>query len=1183
MARHVTFQTLIEDTRRWANIRTSTPDDAHQTDSDVARILELKLAELHEMLTSSTASAFVETEADVSIVNGAGDLPEDFFRLNAAWVVWSSSDHEPLTNLSNQQYAASYAGSSWTAGASKAFRIVGSQLRVFPAATSATVRIAYVPAFATADEYDGVNGWEKYVTVGAAIEILAIENRTNAALEREYERQSERILSMIEERQAQDPPRIRDASCPEPSRSCGGGGTGGGGTTVPISVAASAVTYSPTAAALQSTNVQGALDELGGYATMALLRAVAPVNGKQARTRTYATDGDGGGGLWRGVVTAPLTPGTYTHNGGTVLVPFGGDGSAAWLREYTGPVMPQWFGGRPDSGEPTSATQAAIDCVQAAGGGAVYFSAGTWNFPCTTSLDPGSLNIAFVGDGKESTIFQIAEGTTGNELYLFSNVTTTRKGDLRFEGIRFQGTLAADERDNFGNPLYLDYYSHVRIVDCAFDDIAGPAMDFHSLLSFRAVDCDLLNLGRDGLRVRDTPDCVAVGCHFLRGGDDAIAFHTANYEVEADVAAGIPIRERMIVSSCTFANTGTIKLLGAKKAIVSGNTMHLMHLWAVQVACQSSSEGTNPMHDVSILDNIITDTVGTTAPDAHISVELLEPRGAAATSNAAPMRYDSTAVAIVRPWDWYQSIAGDTDYAWPPVSGLTIKGNTCRRTMKAAAAFSDYGCGDRLDQGIATDPAVTDAKLLVGAAVRISGPTGIAGMKIEGNTFEHMGTGLTMPADSDDQLGLINCSISSNTFHDFTGYGVLLTPVTSGVYVDLKVENNTFSGDFYRRASNSNLDGTYDANGTPTGVEFGATKGAVAKGNRFSNVCNMVNASTLADHIIENNVAILGTPVAMAFNTGNKGIGVPRADASAYRYIIADSDPTSATYRQVSSIMARTASAMPSSGWYYAGWLVDSTAPTTNGARGWLRLTTGSNHVEGVDWLVLETAQTFTSHRKIAKLYDDFTGDALASNWNGIAGTSATVPAILANSTNGRVRLAMGNNASADMAANGSQLTADTNWLPSQGGLIFEARLVIDTATSIALFIGFTDQATSLEMPFTLGASDTLTSNATDGVGFLFDTAADTDNIWLVGVAADADATKQNSALAFASGVFRTVRVEVSSAGAATFYIDGVAVGTAMTAATSTGVRLTPVVAGFSRSASARNVDVDFIYVGSAR
>lgn len=212
MARTVTMQQLVDDARMWAGMRTSTPDDAHLTNTNVARIVALQLAELHEMLNSASASAFSEVEDAVTIVDGAGDLPDDFFTLERAWIAWSTSDHESMGNIEAAQDATVYQGMTWAHGSPKAFRVVGGQLRVFPPVASATIQIAYVPAFAEADEYDGVNGWEKMVTMGAAVEMLAIENRSNGSLEAKYEAQKERVLAMIEARQGQDAPRIRDVT-----------------------------------------------------------------------------------------------------------------------------------------------------------------------------------------------------------------------------------------------------------------------------------------------------------------------------------------------------------------------------------------------------------------------------------------------------------------------------------------------------------------------------------------------------------------------------------------------------------------------------------------------------------------------------------------------------------------------------------------------------------------------------------------------------------------------------------------------------------------------------------------------------------------------------------------------------------------------------------------------------------
>jgi hypothetical protein len=218
------------------------------------------------------------------------------------------------------------------------------------------------------------------------------------------------------------------------------------------------------------------------------------------------------------------------------------------------------------------------------------------------------------------------------------------------------------------------------------------------------------------------------------------------------------------------------------------------------------------------------------------------------------------------------------------------------------------------------------------------------------------------------------------------------------------------------------------------------------------------------------------------------------------------------------------------------------------------------------------------------RMFDDFLGDVLADQWGVRKGSDgACADFAIAAAANGTIAATTGAGAGASMAANGVQLEQSLNWKPSQGNLVFEARVKLDAVTTVALFAGLTDQVAALEMPATLGGSDALTTNFSDGVGFLFDTAADTDDIWLVGVKADTDATKQDSGLAFAADSWRVLRIELDSAGNASFFIDGVQRGTAMANATTASVALTPVIAGFSRAAASRVVTVDYVLVQADR
>lgn len=948
MARPVTFQTLIEDTRRWANIRTSTPDDAHQTDSDVARILELKLAELHEMLTSSTASAFVETEADVGIVNGAGDLPEDFFRLNAAWVVWSSSDHEPLTNLSNQQYAASYAGSSWTAGASKAFRIVGSQLRVFPAATSATVRIAYVPAFATADEYDGVNGWEKYVTVGAAIEILAIENRTNAALEREYERQSERILSMIEERQAQDPPRIRDASCPEPSRSCGGGGTGGGGTTVPISVAASAVTYSPTAAALQSTNVQGALDELGGYATMALLRAVAPVNGKQARTRTFATDGDGGGGLWRGVVTAPLTPGTYTHNGGTVLVPFGGDGSAAWLREYTGAVYPEWWG---VGGGDDSAAFAAARAV-ASGGGTVRLSDRT--YIVASDIDPGE-GITWKGSGRGRTVVNVVGNPSGDRVFISTGVDRT---SVAIEDMDLVGEWLADQQQTGANGLItLTQYTDVRISNVGLHYGRTFGININNCRKVLVDSVTGRYCTRDMIGVWNTPDVQITNCDILGSDDDGIS-------VNIDGTVQLPVRSRVIITGNILRDTSPIKVMAPKNVLIADNIIERAKGVGIHLNTQRGdgfykSNASN----VHVVNNVITDVMsrGWFVDGTDGSVDnrcYIRINGAdidAGSLAVPPGEIDPATGEMESPFDYVYATSGASNA--DPVrrsDGIRVSGNTCKRTLPAVTNYSDWGYGEAFASDGFVDFEVTETTL-TGMAIEAR-LFAVSRLRIEDNDLLTGARGISFRFDNEAD-GLLRESSIKNNRISFCSEGGIIWPGTTLTHQDVEIEGNTVDCDPAHTHSNRGSNGTWLADANPTAFDVPRLGGAIFRNNKVRNCGRaVVNTGATANQEFFGN-EVFCDAAQSGFSTSNAGVGnVPTIGSGEHWWIqYVECDPTDAAFGEWLGTNIRNSSGMPTAGKWLAGMFVRSRT-TLPRELGWRRITTGSNHVLGTDWYALSTA-----------------------------------------------------------------------------------------------------------------------------------------------------------------------------------------------------------------------------------
>ena len=235
-------------------------------------------------------------------------------------------------------------------------------------------------------------------------------------------------------------------------------------------------------------------------------------------------------------------------------------------------------------------------------------------------------------------------------------------------------------------------------------------------------------------------------------------------------------------------------------------------------------------------------------------------------------------------------------------------------------------------------------------------------------------------------------------------------------------------------------------------------------------------------------------------------------------------------------------------------------------------------------WAVIETENLSSVY---AEHFDDFVGDALASNWAAPTKGSdaATVDfAHLAAGLGGQIRGTTGAGAGGTMAANGIQLHSALQWKANQGCLVFESRVKMSAITNICVFVGLTDQIAALEMPVNSAASaNTITTNATDAVGFMFDTSMSTDNWWAVGVANDVDATAQNLAVAPVADTFETLRIELTTAGVATFKRNGSVIGSAMTGAVTATVALTPVIAAFTRTAASANITADFIKTRALR
>lgn len=191
---------------------------------------------------------------------------------------------------------------------------------------------------------------------------------------------------------------------------------------------------------------------------------------------------------------------------------------------------------------------------------------------------------------------------------------------------------------------------------------------------------------------------------------------------------------------------------------------------------------------------------------------------------------------------------------------------------------------------------------------------------------------------------------------------------------------------------------------------------------------------------------------------------------------------------------------------------------------------------------------------------------------------STAVPGVVASKAGGACILTSGAGATLTMAVNGSELVGgQLNFDPTKGGLELSAALQMSRITTACVFIGFADSL-SLAMPFTISGG-TLTANATNGHGFLFDTAATAATWKIVGVANGVAAAIVDTGVAPVAATDDLIRMEMSAAGNLDAWLNGLQVlssGAGFGYGTAGGV-MAPTFSMFSRVATSYTAQADFI------
>lgn len=140
--------------------------------------------------------------------------------------------------------------------------------------------------------------------------------------------------------------------------------------------------------------------------------------GDRCRVKYHTTEGDGGGGDFR--YDDGESAATYTNNGGTIIRPSGGDGSAAWLRVSVGPIHTSWFGAV-GSGTETTAFQNCINATPSTGTSTIIVDIGSTS---------GDYTIGTLTEGSRSLVWILEHGVTVTQGELPSRVFINNKKQM---------------------------------------------------------------------------------------------------------------------------------------------------------------------------------------------------------------------------------------------------------------------------------------------------------------------------------------------------------------------------------------------------------------------------------------------------------------------------------------------------------------------------------------------------------------------------------------------------------------------------------------------------------------------------------------------------------------------------------------------------------------------------------
>ena len=707
-------------------------------------------------------------------------------------------------------------------------------------------------------------------------------------------------------------------------------------------------------------------------------------------TSGFLTSGSGGG-QWKQNGVTGRTPSQSPIQLGSGLL---NDGNGnQWSLINNGPVNARSLGAGIGNYDDLP-VQAAVNYAISTGVNSVYKPAGSYKYPAPTSdnaacvLFPESsdLDIVVYGDGA-STVVTVEDNIDhgfdycavfGNASGLTPTLAAPGRGGygkVFIHSMKIEGAWRVNYNDpingKFGRNLFgFSKLDHLKTKYIEANNLPTKYTrgGFHN--RYTAMFNTINVAASDVFRAQESENVVISFNKVKNADDDAIAVHSERTVTNVNSAGTILIQGNIIEDS------EGILILGGKIVNISNNILNRTHGTCLAVLSLSAgTEGQSPSHTVMIANNIITDPL--TRADSGVFSVTNETQGAiiVGRSFVTPLaggdvptrpRANATFIPQYSSADAVQLMYTNDMYASPSSggTGVSVMGNTISRTIPSGVNYNSLGHGMYIDRFGAWNPVVQDASILYSGIVANND---VNGLKISENTVTSMhmnGIRLRRVENLDDpwELGFTNGTISGNTVIDCTqGLGSNVSAAAFTVNWTIDISGNTFDCDPWHKDPSRRLVGGWNVDAgiseLCSGLMIRNILGITANNNTFKNCYIPIKAhqTELVDGQGYNGSGnvVYCKPIAAGFHTGNGGVG-DIGFGSEYTHVVYEAGTTASNYGEIITNPNQTGNAKPTTGTYVQGFRTIRGNINSGGnddrRTGWLRVSTGSSHVEGVDW-----------------------------------------------------------------------------------------------------------------------------------------------------------------------------------------------------------------------------------------